>query len=121
VQAVCVQEPSVEFESASFFSQVLFREASSYRLDVSFQDHGYGLSMFCILLGDDGQIANFISVVVLKILQRFLKVQGNLVGDLVGRHDFFLSSQKKGYYFQQKKEMKTQQQRKKRKETTSHG
>lgn len=43
--------------------------------------------MFGVLLGDDGQIANFISVVVLKILQRFLEVQSDLVGDLVGRHD----------------------------------
>jgi hypothetical protein len=63
--------------------------SESYRLDVFFQNHSYGLSMFGVLLGDDGQVANLISVVVLKILQRFLKVQSDLVRDLVGRHDFF--------------------------------
>jgi len=69
----------------------------SYRLDVLFQNHGYSLSMFGVLLGDDGQVANLISVVVLKILQRFLEVQSDLVRDLVGRHD----SSKAIYYLQQ--------------------
>lgn len=64
-----------------------FRSAESYRFDVLFQNHSYSLSMFGVLLGDDGQVANFISVVVLKILQRFLEVQSDLIGNLVGRHD----------------------------------
>jgi hypothetical protein len=71
--------------------------SESYRLDVFFQNHSYGLSMFGILLGDDGQVAYLISVVVLKILQRFLKVQSDLIRDLVGRHD----SSKAIYYLQQ--------------------
>jgi len=62
--------------------------AGSHRLDVLFQNHSYSLGMFGILLGDDSQVANFISVVVLKVLQRFLKVQGDFVRDFVGsRHD----------------------------------
>ena len=77
------------------FNLVVFPE--SYRLDVLFQNRGYSLSMFGVLLGDDGQVANLISVVVLKILQRFLEVQSDLVRDLVGRHD----SSKAIYYLQQ--------------------
>jgi hypothetical protein len=64
---------------------------------VFFQNHSDGLSMFGVLLGDNGQVANLISVVVLKILQGFLKVQSDLVGNLVGRHD----SSKAIYYLQQ--------------------
>jgi hypothetical protein len=69
--------------------------------------------MFGILLGDDGQVANLISVVVLKILQRFLKVQSDLVGNLVGRHD----SSKGNILFAAVGE----REERKRKKTTSHG
>jgi hypothetical protein len=85
----------------------------SYRLDVFFQNHSYGLSMFGILLGDDGQIANLISVVVLKILQRFLKVQSDLVRNLVGRHD----SSKAMYLFAAVEKEEARE----KKKTTSHG
>lgn len=63
------------------------RFAESYRFDVLLQNHSYSLGMFRVLLGDDGQVANLISVVVLEILQRFLEVQSDLVRNLVGRHD----------------------------------
>jgi hypothetical protein len=68
--------------------------------------------MFGVLLGDDGQVANLISVVVLKILQRFLKVQSDLIRDLVGRHDFF----KGNILF-----AAVEKEEREKKKTTSHG
>ena len=89
---------------------IRFRFVESYRFDVFFQNHSYSLGMFGVLLGDDGQVANFISVVVLKILQRFLEVQSDLVGNLVGRHD----SSRQGIICNSRKEEKKEK-------TTSHG
>lgn len=49
----------------------------AYRFDVMFEGTRDGLRMLCVLLGDDGEVADLISVVGLQVFQRLLEVSGH--------------------------------------------
>lgn len=76
--AICVLEmpivPSVNWPKNSNVSHVI---SKAYCLDVIFEGTRDGLRVLGVLLGDDGEVADLISVVGLQIFQRLLEVSGH--------------------------------------------